>query len=495
MKRLAASFLIFLLCILDAVAQIDSVKLAQLDARLGQYFSLLEQEPASVKNEECDALISAAGDSSLRQTIALKIYDHYRNSKLMGDEAVAVHLTDTWFAPGKVEMRSDSELFEAKMFAEFNRRSLIGCEAPVVMLSTQYGEAIPVPVVRQDQKEDSEPVEGKGYSVLYFYDTDCAKCKLETPVLCSLLEDKEYPLTFYAIYVGTNEERWKQWRDSDFKIETEETEIIHLWDPDNSADLQFAYGVVQTPKMFVVDPEGIIVGRELDTDSLEQLLDVLLDDGEYDYGSEASRALFEKIFATYEGRVASSDVSEVAGMLKSRTLDMGDTLAFKQLEGDLLYFLATKREEGYREGTADFIHEYVLDSPDIWNTENDSLMVVGMAEMLDGLLSKTPVGSTIPKMRIKGWNRFRKEGGYLFFHAEGCPICEEEMKIADSLGVKYFSVNMDSLERKSMRKTQKLLDTFDLSALPLVLEIDKGGIVKRRYTSLVDRLLFLDEKE
>ena len=69
------------------------------------------------------------------------------------------------------------------------------------------------------------------------------------------------------------------------------------------------------------------------------------------------------------------------------------------------------------------------------------------------------------------------------------------MKIADSLGVKYFSVNMDSLERKSMRKTQKLLDTFDLSALPLVLEIDKGGIVKRRYTSLVDRLLFLDEKE
>jgi hypothetical protein len=87
MKRLAASFLIFLLCILDAVAQIDSVKLAQLDARLGQYFSLLEQEPASVKNEECDALISAAGDSSLRQTIALKIYDHYRNSKLMGDEA------------------------------------------------------------------------------------------------------------------------------------------------------------------------------------------------------------------------------------------------------------------------------------------------------------------------------------------------------------------------------------------------------------------------
>ena len=69
------------------------------------------------------------------------------------------------------------------------------------------------------------------------------------------------------------------------------------------------------------------------------------------------------------------------------------------------------------------------------------------------------------------------------------------MRVADSLGVKYFAVNMDALESKSRRKTGKLLDTFDLSALPLVLEIDKGGIVKRRYTSLVDRLLFLAEKE
>ncbi|MBQ8061652.1 MAG: redoxin domain-containing protein [Bacteroidales bacterium] len=443
---------------------------------------MLEQEPAEVKNQECDALISAAEDPSLRRTIALKIYDHYRNSKLMGDETVAIHLIDTWFASGKVGMRDDSELFEAKMFAEFNRQSLIGCKAPVVMLASQYGGTVPVPVP-------------EGYSVLYFYDTDCAKCKFETPVLCSLLDDKEYPVTFYAIYVGTNEDRWKQWRDSAFKIETDETEVVHLWDPDNSADLQFAYGVVQTPKMFVVDPEGTIVGRELDTDSLEQLLDILLDDGEYHYGSEASRDLFEKIFATYGGRVASADVSDVAAMLKGRTLDLGDTLNFKHLEGDLLYFLATKRDEGYREGTADFVDSYILSRPDIWNTEDDSLMVVGMAEMLDGLLSKTPVGSVIPRMGIKGWNRFRKEGGYLFFHAEGCPICEEEMRVADSLGVKYFAVNMDALESKSRRKTGKLLDTFDLSALPLVLEIDKGGIVKRRYTSLVDRLLFLDEKE
>ncbi|MBP5487439.1 MAG: thioredoxin family protein [Bacteroidales bacterium] len=480
MKRLAATFLLLYLCVFHAVAQVDSARLAQLDARLGEYFTLLEREPSEVKIQECDVLIEAAEDPAIRQAIAQKVYDHYRNSTLMGDEAVAIHVTDSWFASGKVPMRSESELFEAKMFAEFNRRSLIGEKAPRIALSGPYGETVTIPV--------------EGYSVLYFYDTDCAKCKLETATLRSLLNDKDYPLTVYAIYVGTNEERWTQWRNT-FDLDTEETEVVHLWDPDTTADLQFTYGVVQTPKMFLVDPEGVIVGRGLDTEALEQLLGILLDDGEYDYGNDASAALFDKLFSTYGPKVTATDVADVASLLKGRTLDLGDTLNFKHLEGDLLYYIAGKREEGFREGAATLVKDYILSRPDIWNNEEDSLMVVGMAEMLDGLLSKTPVGSTIPKMGIKGWNRFRKQGGYIFFHAEGCPICEAEMELADSLGIKYFSVNMDALEDKSPRKARKLLDTFDLSSLPFVIQIGKGGIVERRYASLTDRILFLDEKE
>ncbi len=480
MKRFAATFLLLFLCVFHAAAQVDSARLAQLDARLGEYFTLLEREPSEVKNQECDALIEAAEDPAIRQAIAQKVYDHYRNSALMGDEAVAIHVTDTWFASGKVPMRSESELFEAKIFAEFNRRSLIGEKAPRIVLSGPYGETVTVPV--------------EGYSVLYFYDTDCAKCKLETVTLRSLLNDKDYPVTVYAIYVGTNEERWIQWRNT-FALDTEETEVVHLWDPDNTSDLQFTYGVVQTPKMFLVDPEGVIVGRGLDTEALEQLLEILLDDGEYDYGNDASVALFDKLFSTYGPKVTAADVADVASLLKGRTLDLGDTLNFKHLEGDLLYYIAGKREEGFREGAASLVKDYILSRPDIWNNEEDSLMVVGMAEMLDGLLSKTPVGSTIPKMGIKGWNKFRKQGGYIFFHAEGCPICEAEMELADSLGIKYFSVNMDALENKSPRKARTLLDTFDLSSLPFVIQIGKGGIVERRYASLTDRILFLDEKE
>ena len=239
----------------------------------------------------------------------------------------------------------------------------------------------------------------------------------------------------------------------------------------------------------------MIIGRGLDTESLERLLEAVLDDGEYYYGNEASKALFDQLFSTYGERVSPEDVADVASIIKSRTLDLGDTLSFKHLEGDLLYYVAQKREEAFREGTEGFIQDYILSRPDIWNTDEDTLMVVGMAGMLDELLSKAPIGSVIPKMCIKGWNKFRKKGGYMFFHAEGCQICKAEMALADSLGLDYYSVNMDALEEKFPRKARKLLDTFDLSGLPFVMKISEGGTVERRYLSLTELLLFLDKKE
>ncbi|MBR4167084.1 MAG: redoxin domain-containing protein [Bacteroidales bacterium] len=487
MKKLAVIIFSVILCVLDAAAQVDSARMALLDARMEEYFALLEQEPVTVKIEECDVLIEASQDPAVRQAIALKVYDHYRHSALMGDEAVAIHVTDTWFIPGKVAMGSDSDLFEARMFADFNRLSLIGMPAPEAELTDPLGESVFIgeAAVRQVRQT----------SVYYFYDIDCAKCKLETATLRSLLNDKDYPVAVYAVYVGTDEDGWKRWMKNSFVLDTEETEVFHLWDPDSSADLQFKYGIIQTPRMFLVDQEGTIIGRGLDTGSLEQMLDVLLDDGEYDYGSEASKALFDKLFSTYGGSVSASDVADVASLLKGRTLDLGDTLGFKHLEGDLLYYIAGKREEGFREGAASVIDGYILTRPDVWNTDEDTLMVVGMAEMLDGLLKKAPVGSKIPRMCIKGWNRFRQKGGYMFFHAEGCQICEAEMALADSLGLDYFAVNMDALEEKSPKKARKLLDAFDLSGLPFVMKVSEGGIVERRYLSLTEQLLFFEEKE
>ncbi len=489
MRRLCVIFLTFLLCVFDAEAQIDSTKLRELDSRLERYFSILEAEPVEVKNRECDALIEAASDSSLRSKIALKIYKHYLNSALMGDEAVAIHLTDKWFSSGKVSMGSAQALLDAKLFAEFNRKSLIGMKAPQVTLTDPSGAHVTFPVILSGAEGPAR------FQILYFYDTDCAKCKLESATLRSMLDDKEYPVDVVAVYVGREADSWQKWRESTFVLKRGGARVIHLWDPDGKSGYQLDYGVTVTPRMFLIDPSGVIIGRGLDTIALDTLLQSCLAANDYEYGSKESADLFDKLFSTYGQTVSPADVTEVASLLESRTLSRGDTLSFKHLEGDLLYYLSSKRGEGFKEGTSLFIDDYILSRPQIWNSAEDSLKVVGLASLSDRLLKKAPVGAVIPKTPIKGWNKLRRKGGFFFFSSRGCPVCAAESAAADYLHVAYLKIDMDGLMAESPELSRKLLDFFDLSALPFIIQTGKRGVIKRRYVSFSEHLLFLDEKE
>ena len=585
MSRRAVIFILWLLLPFCCLAQVDSTRLAELDKRLDKYFQILEPESVDVKSRECDLLIDSAKDSLLRQHIALKAYDHYLNSTLMGDEGVAVHLTDTWFASGLVSMGGEEVLLNAKIFADFNRQSLLGKPAPSFAM--------------ESFEEDSVSFGGRSdrYSVLLFYDTDCAKCKLELMRLRPLLDSRDWPVDLYAVYTGGDKESWGKWLSERMNINAPRTRIFNLWDPEVKSDYQMKYGVLQTPRMFLIDKEGTIIGRGLDSDALERLLDITLPGFvDYEYGSAASAALMDDLFASYDDPVSDSlsqgrsgslqdcpdrslslskrsaptRILSMAKALESSTLAKSDTLSFKHLEGDLLYWLTSRRDELSKEGTLPFINEYILSRPGIWNTQDDTLKVVGLARMMKDLLSRTPVGSKLPKAKdliprissaeslsnvpaqpdrtreqadinnraqafdrapehtdinnraqafdrareqagasakaygnhtsiqprnyanvsflrdwTRKWNRLRGKGGYIVFHTEGCPVCKAELAAADSLGLRTLDVNVDEIMVSNPDLAKSLLDTFDLSSMPLILHVGRHGIILRRYLSFI----------
>ena len=244
----------------------------------------------------------------------------------------------------------------------------------------------------------------------------------------------------------------------------------------------------------------------------------------------------------------------MAKALESSTLAKSDTLSFKHLEGDLLYWLTSRRDELSKEGALPFINEYILSRPGIWNTQDDTLKVVGLARMMKDLLSRTPVGSKLPKAKdlisksssaesqsnttvwpdriqeqgevnnrnqasdrsleqvdvsdkahgdhtliqprndanalflrdwTRKWNRLRRKGGYIVFHTEGCPVCKAELSAADSLGLRTLDVNVDEIMVTNPALAKSLLDTFDLSSMPLILQVGRHGIILRRYLSFI----------
>ena len=250
--------LILLACSLRAVAQTDTTGVyAPLDSLLTQFYGALLYDDVEEKNAEFDALIESCTDSLMRQHVALAVFDHYRFSRVMGEEAVAVHLYDTWIEPGLVQPRSEFELFEAERFALEHRSTLLGMPAPRLTLRTPCGGRRTLPVADRA-------------CVLMFYSPECAKCRLETYALPSVLAQVEFPMNFYAIDVDSDRKAFKAFRKS-LKTPNKKVKMIHLWDPDSESTLLLDYGVFSTPKIFVVW-EGEILGRRLEMDSLQEII-------------------------------------------------------------------------------------------------------------------------------------------------------------------------------------------------------------------------------
>ena len=164
MKRILLILLSCFVCLGVQAQQLDSLTKAGLSGKLDEYFDAIKALDVDAQKEEVDFLIGTATDSLVRQFVAVKVYDHYLGSPVMGAEAVAIHVLDKWFFDGSVKMYNDVDLLHARIFADFNRRSLIGEKAPELSLLTYDGEQVSL---------YSAPSEK--YSVLYFYDTGCAK--------------------------------------------------------------------------------------------------------------------------------------------------------------------------------------------------------------------------------------------------------------------------------------------------------------------------------
>ena len=462
MRKLFLTLVCGLLC-LGARAQ----EYPELGAKLEQYFAALAGEPVSVQNNECDFLIESCRDSLVRQYVALKIYDHYLSSKIMGDDAVAVHVAQKWFLSGKVKMHSEEDLRNADIYATFNRASLIGRLAPSATLKDRSGASVSVPVKGE-------------YTVLYFYAPDCSTCKATTAELKKLVNSGEYE--FRLVDVNVN-------------------------DPGPDEDWQMNYGVLKTPWMFLIGPSGKILGRGLDVPSLKMLLGREFSTGSYVYGADIQMERYAQMFDAYGDTLKVADVLDVADYLAARTFGEGDIDSFKQVEGDLLYFLAGRREEVYKDAIIPFVDKY-LGVPDVWTAPEDTANVISLGHFLADVTSRTPVGSLVPDLKVPGVLRrkpclFAKDGkegvyalrklrgkpAYVVFYTGGCNACKETLDdvaelIVSKPRVRVLLVDMDDLMSSNPSMAETLLETFDLTAMPFILELDKKGVITHRYVDL-----------
>lgn len=466
MKKAAVLLLLTVLST-GLFAQDDSA-LSTLGQKLKEYTAAIDGESIAVKNSECDFLISTCQLPETRQYAALWLYEHYRGSKVLGDEDVAVHIASQWFLTEKVPMKTEADFLSAKLFVHLNEKLLLGMKTPASVLKDE------------NLLDQAIPSEGR-YSVLYFYDTSCSSCRIESSRLDAFVRTSDLPVDFYAIYTGSDEAAWALYRATSLR-----GGFIHLFDP--SGDVLTAYGIISTPRMFLIAPDGTILGRGLDTPSLKALLEKELEAGAYEYGSDASTQLFDSLLKD----ASASDVYFMIETIRTQTLERGDTLGWKRLTGDLLYYLAPRRGEGLKEGEQRLVD--IILAEDFRSSPEDSASVLPLARLRHDLLALAPVGSKVPDLTVNGtllrrgkaprqgtWRLRRLRNSRITFYTEGCATCRETIAEADSIasstrGLKVLTVSTDALPDSQLRPA---LSSLDLSALPYTFTVCKGRISHR----------------
>lgn len=469
-----------------------SVLMKKLDA----YIKALETESTATKINESDFLISACEDSLTRQMTAGRLYERYVESPVMGDEAVAIHIFDFWFADGGIKMSSDAAYFSAKLHAELNRNSLIGRKAPELALRNPDGSDHNIP----DAGE-------RRLKVLYFYDTDCPVCSAQTSLLGDVLKDFETVL--YAIYTGTEMEKWLRYAEDRLDYGTD---VVHLWDPDRTSGFEMLYGVIRTPAIFLADADGVIIGRRLDPPSLRQLLEGLSRKEDMEYGSEEALTVFRKAFSPIQDGMGCEGLSRMASHISDISLGNRDTSLFRQMTGDLLYFIADKDTENYKCGTPDFVDRFILERNDIWNSPDDTLKIISLARFLKNAAMLSPVGTRLPKVKVPAveispgkdgkpvvrnvkTDLSRQKSAITVFRLEGCVSCEEKIddltvRLVSNEGLqiekagrirKIFLIEMNRLWEDEPGAATILSDNIDLTGLPMVIATGRDGNIARKY--------------
>ena len=358
-------------------------------------------------------------------------------------------------------------------------------EAPALTLRDIDGSAVPAPAAG-------------AVSVLFFYDTSCSKCKLETLRLNGFLPEVDVPLEFYAIYTGAFKEQWQDYITFRWDIDCPSVRIHHVWDPELESDFQVLYGVLQTPQMLLIDRNGIIVGRSLDTEALAKLLPTLFEQP-YEYGAEPSTELFDTLFG--DGEPSAANILETAQYIKDRALERSDSVLCRHMLGDMMYYLMDTPGEEAKLALQAFIKLYIDGDPAMWTGPAEQQRVVGLAEICSDLLGRVPVGSRIPKAKVRGvlmkapspvdlsavrtysLRRLRGRPSYVLFHTPGCSTCDAELEAVGKVfeSEPHARVLLVNPEENGT----EILDLFDLSVLPFALSMDRKGTVQRKYISFL----------
>jgi len=222
------------------------------------------QEPDSLI-KACDYLIGMTeeADTNHYKFVLTSLLNKYAKSKIMGQDAVYVHIAKKYYTKEKAWWVNFADLYRITDRAAKMEPTLIGKKAKDIRLKDWDGNYRRLYDIQTP------------YIALYFWDPDCGHCKKMTPKLVDFLtEYKEKGVTVMSITVEKEEEKWREY------ISKNELDKLEGWI--NMGDFEFRsrfredYDLTGTPRLFLLDENRQIKAKRINPEQLGNVLEMVI---------------------------------------------------------------------------------------------------------------------------------------------------------------------------------------------------------------------------
>lgn len=226
-------------------------------ARLNTFFTnVVIQAPDSI-NKEIDKIIhKCQSNYKVFQFVSVYLFNHFRESEIMGHDAVMVKLADDIYLSGKADWASKEFKDDLRKQIELIRPNLIGKKAENLVMDSYKGIFVSLYDVEKE------------FTILYFWEPDCGHCKESTPKLKAFYEKaKNDNIEVFAVCTTSDKVKWAKY------IEENKLTWINGWDPQRNSHFDFYYNVQSTPMIYILDKNKKIIAKKLTVEDISPFIE------------------------------------------------------------------------------------------------------------------------------------------------------------------------------------------------------------------------------
>ena len=216
------------------------------------YFStVLIQHPDSI-NKEIDRIFAkCSAEQKVFQFVAVFLFNHFRESEIMGHDAVVVKLADDIYLSGKADWTTKEWRDNLRREVDRVRPNLIGVKGHDLVMNTFNG----VMVSLYDIKKE--------FVILYFWEPNCGHCQEATPKLKAYYDEaKNEGVEVFAVCTQADRAKWEKY------IQDNKLDWINGWDPQRASNFDYYYNVTSTPSVFILDRNKKIIAKKLPVEQI-----------------------------------------------------------------------------------------------------------------------------------------------------------------------------------------------------------------------------------